>query len=172
MKALKLLLWIILAVVILSMAVALMETGPLKQGGSAVSSSDNSSSTAVFSARPGEIGHMKIGGRVISVELAKTMAEQILGLSGRESLAPDTGMLFVFAAPGKYGFWMKDMKFPIDMIWLAPDLSVVYIKENATPSSYPETFSPGADAKYVLEVNSGFSAQAGIKIGDKAELLP
>lgn len=121
---------------------------------------------------PADIKYVKIGGKILKVELAESVTEQMQGLSGRRVLPPGEGMLFVFGAPGKYGFWMKDMKFPIDIIWLSQTGSVVYIKENASPDSYPETFSPPEAAKYVLEVNAGFSAENGLKIGDKAELLP
>ena len=70
---------------------------------------------------------------------------------------------------------MKDMNFPIDMIWLAPsvggddDAKVVYIAKDATPASYPSTFGPGAndqDALYVIEVPSGFADANNLKVGD------
>ena len=116
------------------------------------------------------IKYVKIAGQEIKVDLALTDGEQAQGLSGRPSLAEDEGMLFVFANPGKYLFWMKDMNFPIDMIWLSSDLKVVYIEKNATPESYPETFGPGpndGEAKYVLEVVSGFSDKNNLQVGDE-----
>jgi uncharacterized protein len=119
-----------------------------------------------------DIKSINIAGQNIKVDLALTEAEQAQGLSGRPSLAEDEGMLFVFANPGKYLFWMKDMNFPIDMIWLSSDLKVVYIEKNATPESYPETFGPGpndGEAKYVLEVVSGFSDKNNLKVGDGME---
>ncbi len=118
------------------------------------------------------IGHIEIAGKTLKVDLAITPAEQEQGLSGRTGLAADQGMLFIFPNPGQYAFWMKDMNFPIDMIWFDQNLSVIYIKENAPPSSYPQTFGPAEDAKYVLEVDAGFSAENGLKIGDKMKLLP
>src|SRR6185369_7191082 len=99
---------------------------------------------------------LAIAGRNIKVELATMRAEQEKGLSGRSSLAPDEGMLFVFSG-GAPRFWMKDMNFPIDMIWIGEDLRVVYIKKDARPESYPETYGPAStqggpdrEAKYVL----------------------
>ena len=77
-------------------------------------------------------------------------------------------MLFEFAEPDFYGFWMKDMNYPIDIIWLSDDFRVVFIKENASPASYPETFMPSAPARYVLETAAGFSEKNNLKIGDKA----
>ena len=124
---------------------------------------------------PENIKYVKIAGQNIKVDLALTNGEQELGLSGRKSLNENEGMLFVFNLPGKYPFWMKDMNFPIDIIWLAPpeagvgSAKVVYIKKNALPELYPETYGPGENdenAKYVLEVMAGFSDKNNLKIGD------
>ena len=68
------------------------------------------------------------------------MQEQ--GLSGKSQLAQDQGMLFVFAQPGKYYFWMKGMNFSIDIIWIGEDMKVIYIKKDARPELYPETYGP------------------------------
>ena len=117
----------------------------------------------------GEINSVKIAGQNIKVDLALTSAEQTQGLSGRLNLNENEGMLFVFTNPGKYPFWMKDMNFPIDIIWLGKNMQVVYIKKNASPKLYPETYGPGendGDAKYVLEVMSGFSDKNNLKVGD------
>lgn len=124
------------------------------------------------------INSVQIAGQNIKAILALTEGEQIKGLSGRDKLEDDEGMLFVFDQIGKHNFWMKDMNFPIDIIWLGPvrphdnlgtggeDLKVVYIKENAHPKTYPETFGPNVDTKYVLEVMAGFSNKNNLKIGD------
>lgn len=122
---------------------------------------------------PENINQVQIAGQNIRVDLALTEAEQSLGLSGRNSLASNEGMLFVFDKLDKYSFWMKDMNFAIDMIWLAPSSAgsgsakVVYIKKDAKPESYPESYGPtDAYAKYVLEVVSGFSDKNNLKVGD------
>ena len=78
-----------------------------------------------------EVVHVKIAGQVIKVELAITPEARARGLSGRQGLTQDEGMLFVFDTPGKYPFWMKDMNFAIDMIWISEDSKVVYIKKDA-----------------------------------------
>lgn len=111
-----------------------------------------------------------IAGQSIRVDLVATEADRTRGLSGRTGLDRDQGMLFVFDVPAIYGFWMKDMLFPIDIIWISENGLVVDIKESAEPSSYPEIFSPKAPAKYVLEVNAGFSREFGLKIGDSVTL--
>jgi hypothetical protein len=108
-----------------------------------------------------------IAGQKVKVDLALTETEQIQGLSGRQSLSPNTGMLFVFNKPGNYPFWMPNMNFSIDIIWITPDMKVDYIKKDATPESYPVTFSPkDNNATYVLEVPSGFSEQNHLQVGD------
>ena len=75
-----------------------------------------------------DIKYVKIAGQSVKVDLALTAAEQMQGLSGRTELKENEGMLFIFPQSGNYPFWMKDMNFPIDMIWLGEDLKVIYIK--------------------------------------------
>jgi uncharacterized membrane protein (UPF0127 family) len=112
------------------------------------------------------IKSVKIAGQDIKVDLALTGERQMQGLSGLSDLAEDHGLLFVFEKPGKYYFWMKGMNFPIDIIWITENMKVVYIKKNAPPDSYPETFGPDANTKYVLEIRSGFSDKNNLKVGD------
>jgi len=121
-----------------------------------------------------KIKEVYLAGQSIKVDLALTPEEQAQGLSGRSELKENEGMLFVFEKPGIYPFWMKNMNFAIDMIWLAPseggdggDARVVYIKKDARPEDYLQTFNPEQDAKYVLEVVSGFSEKNNLKEGDK-----
>ena len=109
---------------------------------------------------------VQINGEYIKVDLALTKESQEKGLSGKAGLGEKEGLLFVFPNSGKYTFWMKDMNFPIDMIWISEDMHLVYIKKNALPASYPETYVSDKDAKYVLEVVSGFSDKNNLKIGD------
>ncbi len=115
---------------------------------------------------------VQIDGVKIKVELALTEAEREQGLSGRDGLADDAGMLFVFDHPDKYLFWMKDMNFPIDMIWIGQDSKIIYIQKNASPDSYPQkTFGPETPATYVLEVPAGFSDKNGLKEGDQVKFF-
>ena len=115
---------------------------------------------------PAKIKSINIAGQNVKVDLAITVDEQTRGLSGRQNMSDNTGMLFVFNKPEKYLFWMKDMNFPLDIIWIGEDMKVVYIKENALPELYPETYRPTAPSKYVLEVPSGFSTKNNLKVGD------
>jgi uncharacterized membrane protein (UPF0127 family) len=114
----------------------------------------------------GDIKSIQVGNTVLDkIEIVSTAAAQEKGLSGRSSIESDYGMLFVFDKPAKYTFWMKDMNFPIDMIWLDEDWKVVGIEAEASPSSYPDTFGPEAPAKYVLETQAGLITKENIKIG-------
>jgi uncharacterized membrane protein (UPF0127 family) len=116
--------------------------------------------------------YVQIAGQSIKVDLSITPAQQEQGLSGRKSLSQNEGMLFVFDKPSKPLFWMPNMNFPIDIIWITEDLKVAYIKKNALPKLYPETYGPGENdnsAKYVLEVVSGFSDSNNLKVGDSVK---
>jgi uncharacterized membrane protein (UPF0127 family) len=112
-----------------------------------------------------------VGTTTLTVEVATTPAEQAGGLSGRTGLAPGTGMLFVFPTAGAYQFWMKDMQFAIDMLWLDSEGTVTYIAANATPESYtqtpPQTFGTQTPSQYVLEVPAGWAAAHGVAEGCK-----
>jgi len=105
------------------------------------------------------------GELVVPVEIVDDIASRVRGLSGRESLPEDSGMLFVFSELDFHGIWMKDMNFSLDIIWFDENLRVVNIKREATPESYPTVFRPTTKSLYVLEVNTGFAEKAGIKIG-------
>jgi hypothetical protein len=112
---------------------------------------------------------VSIGGAILNATISDTEEERNLGLSGRGSLPPGEGMLFVFDYPDFQGFWMQDMKFPIDIIWVDENKKIIYAKEDATPESYPEIFQPEELALYVLEVSAGFFSEHKIKIGDTVE---
>lgn len=108
-----------------------------------------------------------IGHSVIKLEVASTSELRVRGLGGRDMMSPNEGMLFVFDSSGIYSFWMKDMRFPIDIFWINAEEKVVFIKRNATPESFPETFTPDVPAKFVVETVSGFSIKNDVKNGDK-----
>jgi len=112
-----------------------------------------------------QISKLKINGEEIRIIKARTNDEQTLGLSGRDSLALNSGMLFYFDHDDFWKFWMKDMKFSIDIIWLDKDFRVIDIKNNATPSTYPELFTSKNVARYVLEVPAGFAQNYLLKDG-------
>ena len=102
----------------------------------------------------------------ISLEIADTQEKRVQGLSGRESL--NGGLLFVFDESSKQNcFWMKDMKFSIDMVWLDESKKIVTIAENVSPDTYPRIFCPNVSARYGLEVEAGKAEELGILTGEK-----
>jgi len=113
---------------------------------------------------------ISLKGTTLRVTLATTTADRERGLGGRTGLASDEGMLFVFDTDGLYAFWMKDMKFSIDMVWLSSDGTVVYMAKNVSPDTYPAAFTPDTPARYVLELPAGWADAHGLKVGDKASL--
>lgn len=108
----------------------------------------------------------------LNIDIADTPHKQEQGLSGKLDLKDDEGMLFVFNTTETKGFWMKDMLFPIDIIWMDEDLIVVYVDKNLSPDTYPTIFYPPSPVKYILEVNSGFSDRNNVKIGDELIFRP
>ncbi|HEX9594771.1 MAG TPA: DUF192 domain-containing protein [Candidatus Saccharimonadales bacterium] len=111
-----------------------------------------------------------INSQAVSLEVADEQDEITRGLGGRESLPNDSGMLFVMPEPIIPNFWMKDMLFPIDFIWIDEEMKIVAITPSIGVDSYPITFSPPSPVKYVLEVNAGLSAHNGWLPGDSVEL--
>ncbi len=124
---------------------------------------------------------VKIGGVSIKVDVAGSDAERQKGLSGRSGLDKDGGMLFVINKDTPT-FWMKDMKFAIDIIWIlsssgdVKDGKIIQIDKNVeppaagTPDSKLKLYSPKSAVDYVLEVNSGYSDSNNIKVGDTVSI--
>ncbi|MBI3589726.1 MAG: DUF192 domain-containing protein [Candidatus Liptonbacteria bacterium] len=116
---------------------------------------------------------IKIGDQVFKVEVAEDMMARARGLSGREKLDENQGMLFIFNYPGDYGFWMKDMKFGLDLVWIKEN-RVVGFAENVQPEPGKTvfgltTYHPPEAVDKVLEVNAGTVGKYGFKIGDRVE---
>jgi uncharacterized membrane protein (UPF0127 family) len=101
----------------------------------------------------------------INAQIASTSADQELGLGSRSSLSTDSGMLFEFSDPGSYAFWMKDMHFHLDMVWIGADKAVVGVTSNIPPDSYPNLFLPPRTISYVLEINAGEAQKIAIATG-------
>ena len=113
---------------------------------------------------------VEISGLKISVRVADEPMERIQGLSGTEALGEFSGLLFVFDENDRHGIWMKDMNYPLDIIWLDESGRVVHIEERVSPDSYPRTFRPNSPARYVLEVNANVVDAFGIEVGQQATL--
>jgi uncharacterized membrane protein (UPF0127 family) len=106
----------------------------------------------------------------IPVAIANTDATRQQGLSDTASLPADSGMLFEFDTPGNYGFWMKDMDYPLDFVWLDSGMKIIGITPNVAVATYPQIFYPPSPAQYELEVNANFSTTHGLKVGQQMHL--
>jgi uncharacterized protein len=101
-------------------------------------------------------------------EVPDSQAAAAKGLGGRPCILPDEAMLFPFTQPGQYAFWMKGMKFPIDMIWINSNHQIVLDVTDVPPSSYPskKIANPANfPAQYVLEIKANQSKELGITLG-------
>lgn len=107
----------------------------------------------------------------IVVSVLRTQEEHRRGLSGREELSLDEGVIFDLGATGPQHFWMKDMRFSLDMIFLDGDWKVVKIFSDVHPDSYPETFDSPDDTRYALEATSGFVAREQLTVGASLRML-
>ncbi len=117
----------------------------------------------------------RIGGASYSVDMAVLPEERRQGLSGREYMAPDAGMLFVFEEEQQLHFWMKEMRFPLDIVWIDARCRLVGVSAevptpapNAGNDEIPRARSP-SPARFVLEVNAGEAARNGLSEGDAVE---
>jgi uncharacterized membrane protein (UPF0127 family) len=112
-----------------------------------------------------------IGGQKIVVELPITSKDFAKGLGGRKFLAQNRGMLFVYDRYLVPSFWMKDMNFPLDIIWLKDDLVVGWEQNAPAPlAGEPLTiYQPKTFINRVLEVKAGSVELWELKIGDRIE---
>lgn len=120
-----------------------------------------------------------IGKRTIPVEVASTAAAREHGLSDRDSLPSDAGMLFDLGEAQIATFWMKDMRFPLDMVWITEDRAVAGVASNVQPQpgasdSALTLYRSPAPVRYVLELNAGAAARLGFSDGTRVafELPP
>lgn len=109
-----------------------------------------------------------LGDGVFATHVAATDAERQLGLGNIESLADNEAMLLAFARDAQWSIWMKDVEYPIDVVWLDGQKRVVHIVKNMPPSSYPDSFSPDKPARYVVELAAGTVEKKAIRIGTVA----
>lgn len=113
---------------------------------------------------------MRIGSRTFNLEVARTEDEQKKGLMKRDSMPEDHGMIFPMPREEVQGFWMKDCRFPQDILFLDNRGKIVSIHqmeaydEKTTSSDYP--------ARYAIELNKGVAAKTGVKAGDVLDIPP
>ncbi|MDO8429776.1 MAG: DUF192 domain-containing protein [bacterium] len=114
---------------------------------------------------------LEIGSQSFEVEIADNVLNQARGLSGRDSLPENQGMLFIFPDLGQRSFWMAGMKFPLDIIWIR-DNKVIGFSENLPPASSVnvQLYNPSEAVDKVLEINAGLVKKLGIREGDKIVL--
>lgn len=118
---------------------------------------------------------LQVGSTTVRVEVRDDEQGRNLGLSGRETLGEDEGMLFVFDQPAAHEFWMKDMNFPLDFVWIndgrVMDLSEHIPAPDKLTNEPPMMVRPNSPANWVLEVNSGWVELNQIRVGDRVEML-
>jgi uncharacterized membrane protein (UPF0127 family) len=117
---------------------------------------------------------VNMSGATFKVEVANTAEKRSKGLSGKDSLAENTGMLFVFDKQDKYQFWMKNTKIALDIVWISEDKKIVDFYQNAQPEpnipdSQLKKYAPSQQVLYVLEINANSIEKYGIHIGDKVD---
>lgn len=112
---------------------------------------------------------VRVGSGIFNLQLATDEPARVQGLSGVDHLNPNGGLLMVFDTDSTWEIWMKDMKIPLDILWLNSDKKVIYVVKNASPQlSTNKVFKPTDKARYVIELNAGAIEQNNIKIGETA----
>jgi uncharacterized membrane protein (UPF0127 family) len=116
---------------------------------------------------------ISVSGKSYQAIIADTSIKRAIGLMFRESLPKGACMLFIFRSAGHHAIWMRNMKFPIDVIWLNEKLEVVDSKAQIKPCesilSCPE-YSPSEMASYLIEFNAGVTKREKIRAGSKARI--
>jgi uncharacterized membrane protein (UPF0127 family) len=112
-------------------------------------------------------------GFAVTAKLAVTDEERQLGLMFREKINPDQGMLFVFEEEGFHSFWMKNMRFSLDILWLDKDKRIVHVERNIPPcKKLPcPSYATQYPAKYVLEIKAGSVDEHKLKMFDGLEFV-
>lgn len=119
---------------------------------------------------------VQINGVLLKVEMADTQSKRSKGLGGREAMASDEGMLFIFPDIQRRSFWMKDLQFPLDLIWIRGEI-IVDIFHNVQPplpgqedDSLP-IYQSNQEIDKVLEVTGGTAKRLNVKVGDSVKIL-
>ena len=146
--------------------------------GACAAPSATSPPTATPSATPDPLDaglatvEVEVGGARFTAVVVDTPVPRARGLSGREALAPSRAMWFDMGLAAPATFWMRGMRFPIDIVWVDAGLRVVHVTheapvppEGASQAALPR-YTPGdVDVRYVLEINAGLARELGIEPG-------
>lgn len=115
---------------------------------------------------------LRVGDADLSVEVAQTDEQRQQGLMGREELAGDSGMVFLFGEPHEGGFWMKDTLIPLSIAFWDEDGRVVTILDMEPCEADPcPTYDPGKAYTGAVEVNRGWFEENGVEVGDTARFI-
>jgi hypothetical protein len=117
---------------------------------------------------------LKINNKNYYLDIARTDEEKNKGLAKFDSIKDNEGMIFIFEVPGRYSFYMKDMKFNIDIIFLDENHKIISLFKNVKFTDYKnprdyEIYQPDYNSKYVIELKAGEIENIGIKTGDTIE---
>jgi uncharacterized membrane protein (UPF0127 family)/phosphatidylserine synthase len=111
----------------------------------------------------------------VNVEIRNTPEGRELGLMFKDNLEENEAMLFIFDSPVEYAFWMKNMKIPIDIIFISADKKIVSVSQDAQPCNKPDTecelYYPVAQYLYVVETKANFSARHNLSMGQDVGIL-
>ena len=116
--------------------------------------------------------NVTVNGLMLAADISASNEQRTKGLSVKDALAENEAMLFVFDNEDEHTFWMKDMKFPIDIIWINDNKTVVHIEHNLQPCGYGllcPTYKPGQDSLYVLETVGGFAEKHDVVQGTRVQ---
>jgi uncharacterized membrane protein (UPF0127 family) len=118
-----------------------------------------------FNDGTGKPDRLSAGGHQYILEPVATVEEQAKGLGQRAGLPRDRGMIFIYPAEQRLCFWMKDMQFPIDMIWVSTDKRVAAVEADVAPDTYPRAYCH--TGRYVIELNAGEADRAQLQAGQQ-----
>lgn len=107
-----------------------------------------------------------VGGTPFKVDVADTPAERERGLSNTPP-QPPRALLFIFDYDERWGIWMKDMQYPIDVLWIDADNTVVHMVPDMHPRSFPRVYRSDTPARYVLELPAGTIEAYNLALGNQ-----
>lgn len=112
---------------------------------------------------------LKTDKKVFILQVADTDSARQAGLSGRYSMAADAGMLFSYSDSEVRCYWMKGMRFSLDILWLSASKRIEYMQRDVSPATYPQQYCPKQSARYVIELSAGTARTDDLHIGQKLD---